>query len=67
LVTVQREARSLYHTCVGTEHILLGLLWEKDSVAARVLAELGLGATETRREILKELDPNFGGSEPPPP
>src|SRR5436190_11531422 len=31
------EARSLHHTYVGTEHILLGLLREGDGVAARVL------------------------------
>ena len=65
LVTAQKEARSLNHTYVGTEHILLGLLCETDGVAARVLEGFGLGVSQTRQEILKELDPNFlGGGEP---
>ncbi|MFT4690395.1 MAG: ATP-dependent Clp protease ATP-binding subunit [Verrucomicrobiia bacterium] len=64
-----REAKSLNHTYVGTEHILLGLLREGDGVAARVLKNLDVDIEETRKEILKELDPNFaaeeGGEEEP--
>src|SRR5439155_25199433 len=55
-----KEAKALNHTYVGTEHILLGLMCEGDSVAARVLTSLGLKLEPTRKEILKELDPNFG-------
>ncbi len=61
LVTAQKEARSLCHTYVGTEHILIGLLCENDGVARRVLERFGLSVSQTRREILKELDPNFLG------
>jgi len=46
---------------VGTEHILLGLLREGDGVAARLLNSLKVDIEQTRQEILKELDPNFGG------
>jgi ATP-dependent Clp protease ATP-binding subunit ClpA len=53
------EAKSLNHTYVGTEHILLGLLREGDGVAAPVLKNLGVEIEQTRLEILKELDPNF--------
>jgi predicted dehydrogenase len=53
------EAKSLNHTYVGTEHLLLGLLREGDGVAARVLNGLGVKIDQTRAEILKELDPNF--------
>ena len=35
------EAQSLQHSYIGTEHLLLGLLREKDSIAARVLVRLG--------------------------
>ena len=64
LVTAQKEARSLCHTYVGTEHILLGLLCENEGVAGRVLESFGLDVSQTRQEILKELDPNFlGGGE----
>ncbi len=55
----QKEAKSLNHTYVGTEHILLGLLREGDGVAARVLKNLDVSAEHVRQEILKELDPNF--------
>ncbi|MBG88222.1 MAG: NDP-hexose 4-ketoreductase [Verrucomicrobiales bacterium] len=58
-----REAKSLNHTYVGTEHILLGLLREGDGVAARVLKNLDVDIEETRKEILKELDPNFATEE----
>src|SRR5437868_1941009 len=33
LVTAHKEARALNHTCVGTEHVLLGLMCESDGVA----------------------------------
>ena len=63
LALAAKEASALNHTYVGTEHILLGLLREGDSVAARVLKQLGVELERTRQEILKELDPNFGGRE----
>jgi hypothetical protein len=60
LALAAKEAKNLNHTYVGTEHILLGLLREGDGVAARVLKDLDIYIEETRTEILKELDPNFG-------
>jgi len=59
IALAQKEAKQLYHTYVGTEHLLLGLLREGDGVAAKVLASLGVELEETRHEILRELDPNF--------
>jgi predicted dehydrogenase len=53
-----KEANALQHTYVGTEHILLGLLSEGEGFAARVFENFGLETEETRREIIKELDPN---------
>jgi len=58
LVRAQREARSFNHTYVGTEHILLGLLSTDGGIAARILEGFGVSASEARRQILKELDPN---------
>src|SRR3990172_6264573 len=49
------EARSLNHNYVGTEHLLLGLLREKDGVAAQVLMNLGLKLEEVREEVLNLL------------
>jgi len=60
LALAAKEARNLNHTYVGTEHILLGLMREGDGVAARVLKSLDVDIEQTRQEILKELDPNFG-------
>src|SRR5881227_825657 len=60
LALAAKEAKTLNHTYVGTEHIFLGLLREGDGVAARVLQQLGVELERTRQEILKELDPNFG-------
>jgi len=49
------EARNLGHNYVGTEHLLLGLLREKDGVAAQVLINLGLKLEEVREEVLNLL------------
>jgi ATP-dependent Clp protease ATP-binding subunit ClpC len=59
LALAAKEAKALNHTYVGTEHLLLGLLREGDGVAARVLKNLDVDIEETRKEILKELDPSF--------
>src|ERR1700761_5778988 len=63
LALAAKEAKTLNHTYVGTEHILLGLLREGDGVAARVLKNLDVDIEQTRQEILKELDPNFAQGE----
>ncbi len=49
------EARNLGHNYVGTEHLLLGLLRERDGVAAQVLMNLGLKLEEVREEVLNLL------------
>ncbi|MCI8468892.1 MAG: ATP-dependent Clp protease ATP-binding subunit, partial [Eggerthellaceae bacterium] len=43
LVLAQDEARGLHQPYVGTEHILLGLIQEKDGLAAQALARLNVG------------------------
>jgi hypothetical protein len=49
------EAKNLNHKYVGTEHLLLGLLRERDGVAAQVLMNLGLKLEDVRAEVLKLL------------
>lgn len=61
LALAGKEAKSLNHSYVGTEHILLGLLREGEGVAARVLKSLDVDIERCRSEILAELDPNFSG------
>ncbi|MEI6033986.1 MAG: ATP-dependent Clp protease ATP-binding subunit [Verrucomicrobiae bacterium] len=63
LALAGKEAKSLQHSYVGTEHILLGLLREGEGVAARVLKSLEVDIERTRNEILRELDPNFSPQE----
>jgi ATP-dependent Clp protease ATP-binding subunit ClpA len=62
LALASKEAKNLKHAYIGTEHILLGLLREGDGVAGRVLKNLGVDIEQTRLEILRELDPNFGAT-----
>jgi hypothetical protein len=51
------EARNLNHNYVGTEHVLLGLLLQHDSVAAQILRNLGLSTEKVREETLALLGP----------
>jgi ATP-dependent Clp protease ATP-binding subunit ClpC len=46
------EARNLNHNYVGTEHLLLGLLREREGVAAQVLMNLGLRFLDVRQTVL---------------
>jgi ATP-dependent Clp protease ATP-binding subunit ClpC len=49
------EAAALSKNYVGTEHLLLGLLRETDTTAARVLASLNLKLDDVRAAMLKLL------------
>ena len=40
------------HNYIGTEHLLLGLLKEKEGIGAKVLNNLGIRLVETREKIL---------------
>lgn len=63
LALANKEAKSLNHSYVGTEHLLLGLLREAEGIAARVLQRLDVDIHSTRNEILSEIDPNFAPDE----
>ena len=47
----QDEARELHHNYVGTEHLLLGLLREGESIAYNVLHSLGIELEAVRRAV----------------
>jgi DNA-3-methyladenine glycosylase II len=49
------EARHMGHKHIGTEHLLLGLIREKDGIAARVLEALGVGLDMARQEVMRLL------------
>jgi ATP-dependent Clp protease ATP-binding subunit ClpC len=49
------EGRNLNHNYVGTEHLLLGLLREREGLAAQILVNLGLKLEEVRAEVVRLL------------
>lgn len=56
-----REALSLGHNYVGTEHILLGLVRENEGVAARILLDMDADAAKVRNEVIRSLSGRPGG------
>jgi len=53
VIYAQEEARRMGHNFVGTEHLLLGLIREANSLPAKVLQSLGLDLETVRGEVLK--------------
>ena len=56
----QEEARRLGHNMVGTEQVLLGIISEGTSVAAQVLADLGITLEAARTEAEKIIGRGSG-------
>ncbi len=56
LAAAEREARSLRHAQIGTEHVLLGLLRVEESVASQALRLLGVTYRKARRRITALVD-----------
>ncbi len=50
-----REALSLGHNYIGTEHVLLGLVRESEGVAARILNDVDADADRIRQEVMRIL------------
>ncbi len=53
VIHAQEEARRMGHNFVGTEHLLLGLIREQNSLPAKVLQSIGLDLDTVRAEVLK--------------
>ncbi len=53
IMLAQDEARRLGHNLVGSEQVLLGLIGENTSVAAKVLNDLGINIKNARVEVEK--------------
>jgi ATP-dependent Clp protease ATP-binding subunit ClpC len=51
VVLAQEESQRLSHNYIGTEHLLLGLLAERDGVAARALESLNVTLTAAREQV----------------
>jgi ATP-dependent Clp protease ATP-binding subunit ClpA len=52
-----REALTLGHNYIGSEHILLGVVAENEGVAARILLDFGAGPEKIRSEVLRFISP----------
>ena len=63
------EARKLGHSNVGTEHLLLGIVRENESTAAKVLASFGVSLEAVRHNVIATLGQphrEVGASAPAP-
>lgn len=60
-----REARKLGSDYIGTEHILIGIMREGDSVAVRIMLELDVNPQKLYNEIVKVIneDDNVSGQQ----
>ncbi len=68
------EAQRLGHNYIGTEHLLLALISERDDVAGRVLAAAGADLERVQAEVVRLLaeyqqrkEPDAGGNQGPGP
>lgn len=51
-----REARKLGSDYIGTEHLLIGIMREADSIAVRIMLDLGVNPQKLYNEIVKVLN-----------
>jgi hypothetical protein len=61
------EARGMKHNYIGSEHLLLALIREKDGVAANVLRKMGLNLEKARQEVMEYLGPEEKDTKTPSP
>lgn len=60
LERASREALSLSHRYIGTEHILLALVRENEGIAARILLDGGANSATVRSEVIQALVGGLG-------
>ncbi|TME76247.1 MAG: hypothetical protein E6I19_02520 [Chloroflexi bacterium] len=60
------EARKLGHSHVGTEHLLLGIVREGESVASAALQSLGVKLETVRHQVIAALGREASGPAPGP-
>jgi ATP-dependent Clp protease ATP-binding subunit ClpC len=53
LALAQQEAEALNHNRIGTEHLLLGLVQEREGMAAEALESLGISLDAVRQQVEK--------------
>jgi len=55
LTLANQEAQKWNHECIGTEHILLGILEEKSGVEIEVLGKYGIDVEKLRKTLEKSM------------
>jgi len=58
------EARRLGHSHVGTEHLLLGIVRESESTAAKVLSSFGVALERVRQQVIATLGQPHAAPQP---
>jgi ATP-dependent Clp protease ATP-binding subunit ClpC len=56
LAFAAEESERLGHRHIGTEHLLLGLLREENSIAAEILYERGLRLSDIRHDLMRQAN-----------
>ena len=57
------ESKKLGYNYIGTEHLLIGILKEGDSIAARILLDLNVNLPKLYNEIIKVINEGESNSE----
>ncbi len=60
------EAKAMNYNFIGTEHLLLALLRDGESEAARILRNMHIDVDAVRKAVVKALDPDYVPDELPP-
>ncbi len=60
--TARQIAKQLKHNWIGTEHLLLALIKEENTLAARVLKQFSVDFNRTRREVMNLIEGNSAGA-----
>ena len=63
VVLAQEESRMLDHHYIGTEHILLGLIHERDGIAAQAIGSAGLTLDAARAEVERMIGRGAAGAD----
>jgi ATP-dependent Clp protease ATP-binding subunit ClpC len=53
------ESKKMNYNFIGTEHLLLALLREGESAAAKVLVNMKVDIEKVRQQVVKNLDPDY--------
>ncbi|MDD3886631.1 MAG: ATP-dependent Clp protease ATP-binding subunit, partial [Victivallaceae bacterium] len=59
LIMAAQEAQSMNYNFIGTEHLLLAILREGESSAARIMKNLNVDLAKVREMVVKSLDPDY--------